>query len=524
MKNLHNFTVGIFNKHVASQRKAYKGNPNPYIHSPLSRIVSPSNPITMTYQIIYSDDLSEIISYCRKENHALQEANMGLLHWILPFTFPIWIVCLILLAIPGFVTYYHTKSVSDSVSVLIGVLGVALKQYTNVIDKKLLVFTSFFGLIVCSFYETQITSSAMAQLPLPIIQSLEELIRKGYKLLITRETLIGDYELDFKFRNMLDVFNKSWYTYASLYDDYASRTDLEVILLANSNGSAAYAEIKDKKAMQYNLWFKTELLRNHTGDFEYACYSIPDQLKISQDYWRTNVKNRHWLQLSLSYMNAAGLPQIWDGWSVWVDRLYYMMEERYLREEGDWLGDSLFHKKELGPALIKIHELGGLLLLAICPVIISIVLLVLEICKHRAYNKNLNKKPNSIYPRKTGTAISLKYTDPASVITPWPNPVRNRPAYSIQTWSGKPPAGEPTNPPRVVMEVIQDNSVVLKYEKWLLEGMEGNTVEDLPVTVPPKKSPNDRIPHAKYYGTSVRFRNGIFAFICEDLSFSDILG
>ncbi|CAL8128928.1 unnamed protein product [Orchesella dallaii] len=342
---------------------------------------------------MYSEDLNDLISYCRNENHESQDTINAFSHWILPFTFSLWIVCFIVLSIPGFVTYCLTKSVLDSVSVLIGVVGVVLKQYTNIVGKELLVFTSFFALIACSFYESQITSLAIVQLPPPIIQSLEELINKGYKILTTQEQedFFVDLKLDFKIRNMLDVLNQSWYKYAGEYDDLWYVTDLEVKLLANSNGSQSYAEIKVEKVMPFNVWYKTELIRKYTGVSEYACYSIPDKIGTTQTNWNTNVKNRHWLQMSLSYMNAAGLPQIWDNWSYWWIRLHYIMNERELQEQGRWLGDSLFHEKELGPALIKIHELRGFLVLAFFPATLSIVLLVLEICRRIVENKNENK-------------------------------------------------------------------------------------------------------------------------------------
>ncbi|CAL8098732.1 unnamed protein product [Orchesella dallaii] len=344
----------------------------------------------ITHEIMYSEDVNFIIYYCRNENLELQEENIGFLHWIVPFTFPLWIVCLILLVIPVFITYCRTKSVSDSVSILIGVVGEVLKQHTNVVDKKLLVFTSFSALIVCSFYESQITSLAIVQIPPPTIQTLQELINKGYKLLKTEGAPSDDYRLDFKFRNIENVFNESWFVYKKKYGDYDSAVDRIVNLLARSTKNLSYAGIKRNNIIQFTLFQTTNLIRKQTGVAGYACHSVPDKIGKGQDYWRTSVKNKHWLEVSLSYMNAAGLPRIWDSWSVWVRRLRFMKKERKLREEGKWLGDSLFHKKELGPALIKIQELEGFLLLALCPVIISIVLLGVEISKHWVDNKNKN--------------------------------------------------------------------------------------------------------------------------------------
>ncbi|CAL8098714.1 unnamed protein product [Orchesella dallaii] len=392
IKNVHNFTGRIFSDFVSSQRRAYEANINPYISSETHIEITSNTSIFITYQIMYSEDFNFIIYYCRDENLELQEANIGFLHWIVPFTFPLWTVCLILLVIPVFVTYCHTKSVLDSVSVLIGVFGEVLKQHTNVVDKKLLVFTSFSALIVCSFYESQITSLAIVQIPPPTIQTLQELINKGYKLLKMEESSSDNYRLDFKFRNLENVFNESWFAYKKKIDgDYDSTKDLIVNLLARSTKNLSYAGIKDYKIIQFTLIKTTKLIRKQTGVAGYACYSVPDKIGKSQDYWQTSLKNKHWLEVSLSYMNAAGLPRIWDSWSVWVRRLKLMKNERKLREKGKWLGDSLFHKEELGPALIKIHELVGFLLLALCPVIISIVLLGLEICKHWVDNKSENK-------------------------------------------------------------------------------------------------------------------------------------
>ncbi|CAL8098723.1 unnamed protein product [Orchesella dallaii] len=390
IKNIHNFTGRIFSFYVPSQRRAYKSNFNPYISSQTHMKIMSNTSISITYQIMYSEDFNSLIYYCRDETLELQEASIGFLHWIVPFTFSLWILCLILIVIPVFVTYYHTKSVSDSVSILIGVVGEVLKQHTNVVDKKLLVFTSFSALIVCSFYESQITSLAMAQIRPPTIQTLQELINKGYKLLKTEGASSDAYRLDFKFRNIENVFNESWFVYKKRYGDYDSAVYRIVNLLARSTKNLSYAGIKDNKLIQYTLLETTELIRQQTGVASYACHSVPDKIGKSQDFWKTSLKNKHWLEVSLSYMNAAGLPQIWDSWANWVDRHMWMMDEWYLREEGNWLGDSLFHKKELGPAFITIQELVGFLLLALCPVIISIVLLALEICKHWVDNKNKN--------------------------------------------------------------------------------------------------------------------------------------
>ncbi|CAL8143431.1 unnamed protein product [Orchesella dallaii] len=193
-------------------------------------------------------------------------------------------------------------------------------------------------------------------------------------------------------RKMLDVFNESWFIYGSIYDDYYNNVDKEVRLLATSNKSVLFASITYDKSIYFHLLYKTDLIRYETGVADYSCHSVPDKISRSQDFWQTDVKNRYWLKISVLFMNAAGLDQIWNSWSKWVFTFEYMMEERQRIKEGKWIGESLFHKKELGPAYINVQEFGGFLILALCPIITSIMLLALEFCaKYRIDHQNGTK-------------------------------------------------------------------------------------------------------------------------------------
>ncbi|CAL8130232.1 unnamed protein product [Orchesella dallaii] len=389
LSNIHNLTVKIFNQRVASEEKAFQDDHEPYLTEPYSRLDEISD--TEMYEMIYATDAFLIVYYCSKTNRwSVDESK--LFHWIVPFTVSLWLYCFTLLAVPVLATLFLRKSVSESMAVFFGILGVVLKQYTNVVGKQLLVFTSVFALIVCSFYESQITSLAIVQLPPSKIQSFHELITKGYKILLYEELPVELFESEFKRRNMLDVFNQSFFRFASLYDDFDETIDLKTKLLATSDGNVSYALYEQNVHIHFNLWYSTELTRKETGSPDYDCHSLPDVLLPTQDFWRTNLKNRYWLQRSILSLDAAGLYQIWETWPDWVIKFQYINEERELQHQGKWLGESLFHKKIMGPALIRIEEIFGFLFLTSCLVIASFLLLFLEYyAKHRADNLTDNR-------------------------------------------------------------------------------------------------------------------------------------
>ncbi|CAL8130322.1 unnamed protein product [Orchesella dallaii] len=363
---------------VKSELTAFSVDIDPYIMSPSTPRRNSIVDLRDTHGKIYAKDSSLIVYYCRNEAQ-LEVVENKMLHWLVPFQTTLWIVCLMLLAIPSLITFCLSKSASDSVAVVFGVVGVVLKQYTSVVYRKLLVFTSFSALIICSFYESQITSLATIHIPSPTIQSLPELFGRGYKILKHKEVDLGSFYFDFRARKLQNVLNTSFFTYASKFDDYRERIHQVVKLLATSNQNLSYAAFDVDETAQFQVWYKTELIRRETRDADYYCYSLPEKLKTSQDYWNINVKNKYWLEMSMRFLHSSGLHQIWDSWSDWALTFDYMLDERNLQEKGKWLGESLFHKKKLGPALIRIDELGGFLLLASCPILLSIVLFVLEI-------------------------------------------------------------------------------------------------------------------------------------------------
>ncbi|CAL8132558.1 unnamed protein product [Orchesella dallaii] len=195
ISDIHNLTVKVFNQRSEAQEKAFFDGSDPYIVSP--EFLESEITLEVIYILIYDRDTYQKLYYC-SETNLLSVDESKLFYWIAPFTIPLWLYCFTLLATPVCATFCRSKSVSESVAVLIGVVGMVLKQYTYVVGKKLLVFTSFFALIVCSFYESQITSLAIVQLPPPVIQSLQELVSKRYKILLFEELPLDYFESEFK--------------------------------------------------------------------------------------------------------------------------------------------------------------------------------------------------------------------------------------------------------------------------------------------------------------------------------------
>ncbi|CAL8098388.1 unnamed protein product [Orchesella dallaii] len=377
---LHNFTVAIYNLKVKSNRVAFDKFTDSYIVYPtLLFFISSRN---VPFHVIYSHDASMVIFYCSKESR--EENRSKIFHWIEPFTALLWLYCFMLLGIPFLITFISTNSASDSLGSIYGVVGVILRQYTGVVGRKLLIFTSFFGLIVGSFYESQITSLAIVQLPPETIQSLQQLLQRGYKILLKHEEYHGTYKEDFKMREILDKFNDSWFRYASVYDGHDKKFALEVSLLAVSNGRQKYAAMEAASDTYFSLLKHTQSIREETACAECNCHPIPDEIARRHHHWIVNVKNVYWLVKSLHHVKEAGFQNVWNHWAKWVEELNYIMYERRLQEKGSWVGDSFFHEKNLGPALIKLEEIGGFLLLSLCPYITGIVILVVEISSKTA--------------------------------------------------------------------------------------------------------------------------------------------
>ncbi|CAL8098285.1 unnamed protein product [Orchesella dallaii] len=328
-------------------------------------------------------EYSTRVYYCAKDqSRAVNGIHIS--HWIDPFTTTVWILCLLtLLGIPFLGSILVSKSILESLLVVIGTIGVVLRQYTKIVNKKLLIFGVFLGFFLCSFYENQITSLAIVQLPPKTIGSLNELISKGYKILIYEEDDIAKFLYDFKVRQMEAAFNKSWYVIGSKYEYFDKNNDTMVKLLVGTNGTAKYASLTNTMYLQYSLTDTTEQTREETGCADYNCHSIPDEIGKSQYYWVVNAKNKHWIEKSIDYMQSAGLQQQWNNWEEWFQTLQQISYERLLKKKGIWLGESLIQKPTLGPGLIRVQELGSFIILVLILLLSSILLLVVEIVKNR---------------------------------------------------------------------------------------------------------------------------------------------
>ncbi|CAL8130070.1 unnamed protein product [Orchesella dallaii] len=383
LKKMQNLTVTIHNSMNKLGSIAFLSSPDPYIK--MLDLVFSTNTIGLASKLSYSHENSKAIFYCNKDARA--ENGIKFMHWFEPFTAFLWLYCFMLLGIPFLVTFISTSSGSGSLGIIYGVVGVILRQFTDVVGRKLLIFTSFFGLIVGGFYESQITSLAIVQLPPETIQSLQELLQKGYKILRVKEYPVEQFENEFKMRKLLDKFNESWFIYGSIDDDYDTRSELQVSLLATQK----YAVITSTFYLWDNLVRYTKAVRNAAGVAEFNCHNIPDELVKRAVYWEMTLKNRYWVLKSIRHTYEAGLHELWNRCSKRAAKLQYITIERRLQRIGEFLGDSLFHKKNLGPALITVQEVGGFLLLALCPYITSIVMLVVEI-----YFKNIKTILNGI--------------------------------------------------------------------------------------------------------------------------------
>ncbi|CAL8098225.1 unnamed protein product [Orchesella dallaii] len=374
---VHNFTFRIFNLRDASETKAFQADTDPYIESP--SFAEPENNLEQVYKLMYAQDASSTIYYCRREQVSTSNDNK-VMHWIYPFTASVWIILLQLtLGIPSVVTIIFTKSVRKAISVVIGTVSGFIGHDTGAIGRTMFTFISLFGFIICSFYESQITSLAVVQRPLPTIQSLNELISKGYKILKNKESLTERFEIDFKIRSMERVFNKSWFVYGSHFDEFYGNLDVQVELLALSANKLKYASFVDTQFIYYNLKEKTERTRKETGFGDYNCHSIPDEIGRSQYFWLLYVKNQYWLEKTIYRLQSAGLQQRWSHWARLSIEVRFIRNERKLRKNGTWLGESLFGTHSLGPGLVGVEELGSFILLALCPLFASIVCLFLEL-------------------------------------------------------------------------------------------------------------------------------------------------
>ncbi|CAL8098554.1 unnamed protein product [Orchesella dallaii] len=127
---------------------------------------------------------------------------------------------------------------------------------------------------------------------------------------------------------------------------------------------------------------KTELTRKETGLGDYNCHSIPDELARSQYFWQLYVKNHYWLKETIHRIQSAGLQQQWSHWVRLSRKVGFIRNERKLRKNGTWLGESLFGTHSLGPGLVRIGELGSFMFLALCPLTAGMVCLILQIYFH----------------------------------------------------------------------------------------------------------------------------------------------
>ncbi|CAL8098206.1 unnamed protein product [Orchesella dallaii] len=374
---VHNFTFRIFNIRDLSEKKAFQADTDPYIESPSSDESEKYS--EQLYKLMYGEDTSFVIYYCSRE--LVDTANDNkIMHWIYPFTASVWIILFqLLVGIPSLVTFIFTKSIRKAITVVICTVSGVIGHDTGAIGRTMSTLISLFGFIICSFYESQITSLAVVQRPPPTIQSLNELIAKGYKILKNKESHTQRFEIDFKTRNMEGVFNKSWFVFGSKYDEFYENLGVQVKLLSQSTNNLKYASFVDRQFIYYNLKEKTELTRKETGLEDYNCHSIPEELARSKYFWKLYVKNHYWLEKTIHRIQSAGLQQQWSHWARLSVEFGLIANERKLRNNGKWMGESLFGKYSLGPGLVRVGELRSFMFLALCPLTGGIICLILEI-------------------------------------------------------------------------------------------------------------------------------------------------
>ncbi|CAL8098551.1 unnamed protein product [Orchesella dallaii] len=135
---VHNFTFRIINIRDPSEMKAFHADTDPYIRSPYYAI----NDIEKVYKLMYAQDTSSTLYYCRREQVSTANDNK-VMHWIYPFTASVWIILLqLLLGIPSLVTIILTKSIRKAITVVICTVSGVIGHATGAIGRTMFTFIS----------------------------------------------------------------------------------------------------------------------------------------------------------------------------------------------------------------------------------------------------------------------------------------------------------------------------------------------------------------------------------------------
>jgi len=268
-----------------------------------------SLPISLTIPLKVSTLGHTSIIYCDKKwitNGEGFSLNFGIL--IEPFPLEIWAAILSSIAFYIVIIPRFDSKAKSSLNELLNLLS---NVFGHEAAERMWYFSPFCAIgYLASLYGNGLTSLITAPTKPASIQTVSELLEKGYKIIYLQKLFAlpveTKYEHDWKLLGLKDRINNSFYVLEN-----ATLAEEAAVEMAKGK-LAALAETS--VAEMTRAYYKTKLKKFSPY---FRCIVLEQTIAPQHFYWNLRTENQHWLWITILRMKESGIANKWDEWSAW---------------------------------------------------------------------------------------------------------------------------------------------------------------------------------------------------------------
>ncbi|CAL8114708.1 unnamed protein product [Orchesella dallaii] len=287
-----------------------------------------SLPSSFISQLAFQKFDSQRFVYCPRIKKTAAFAEFGI--WYEPVTAETWTTLIFLMGFATVCSYIHHRRITS-------VLGDLLQYWAAVFGASFKI-RYFLVISALSFFLSQIYSNGFTSIITvghspEKIKTVEQLIKKGYKILVDAEEMGTDYEKIYG-----DTFRRLGLSTDGVFliTESVNVDDTVSMIVKNNNSLFAFG-IKMSLA-DYYVAIAAEMLRtqNSTTD-KFACSAVEQTVLEGQDTSILESENNYWLQITAQRIRAMGLYTKWNEWSQWHNMLKLRALDQKNRGDPDFV-------------------------------------------------------------------------------------------------------------------------------------------------------------------------------------------
>ncbi|CAL8092305.1 unnamed protein product [Orchesella dallaii] len=374
LEPVHNITIFLLNPHNPADRRPYIRTFAKQSFQILTGHISyESRSLNHIARLLLSRYYYEVFVYCTGNadddgNGEMELLTFQLSLWATPFTSSVWILVGILI-IGSALGYSKWNLTHFLYSELFRSFAAFMGNSSSKQSRTSLILI-LCGMLLLGLYENDILSLVSTKYPPRRIETLEELLDLGYKILNSVGYPEKKYEMDFKLSNVVDRINTSFYYVSPVPLDISGSIGFSKYLKKSNEKQRFAAIASDLSLHNHKSVYQQEII-DQGGSPNTKCHHVPQRISKSILFSDIYTVNMYWLKQSLSKMREAGLKDKWDEWSLW----WVAITGGYAPEEK--LGCS--NKVEVGFNSIGLAKLLILLPSLACLVVFSLLIFLTEL-------------------------------------------------------------------------------------------------------------------------------------------------